>query len=161
MPSLLRNAWLLFAAGFCLLMGPAVSAERLYVNSFASDWGIWARGHCVLHDDGGRYRLEIEALDLEPNRSYPQTYEVSGFRLAYSYRDKGSGALAGDAGQSGLLTAHPLHLPPGETRTVTGLVLEVPRGRPPRAGEVLLLELHIVTGRGGYFTVAVGEFEGG
>ena len=67
---------------------------------------------------------------------------------------------ASDAGQSGPLTEHPLHLPPGETKTVTGLVLEVPRGRPPRAGEVLLLELDIVTARGGYFAVMVGEFEG-
>ena len=77
----------------------------------------------------------------------------------------GRGALAlrnraGDAGQSGPLTAHPLRLPPGETRTVTGLVLEGPRGRPPRAGEVLLVELQIVTGGGGYFAIVVGEFAG-
>jgi hypothetical protein len=45
-------------------------------------------------------------------------------------------------------------------RSVEDLVVEVAKGRAPRAYETLRLELHIMAAGGGYFTLVVGEFDG-
>ena len=158
-----RLAGLFFAAALCLAATarPAAAGERIFLNSFGSTWGLWARCYCVIHDDAVRHRLEIEELSLEPNRNDRQGFEIAGFRLAYYYLDKETDAYLPGAGASGPALDHALSLPPGTHGTTKDLFVEVPRGDPPGEGETLVVELQIITRGKAYFGLVVGEFEGG
>lgn len=157
-----RTVWLCLLVGLATLASPRAAAptEPFYVNTYASDWGLWARGHALRSETAESFRFEIEELTLEPNRNYPQTYEISGFRLAFTYRDKTTGDLAKAAGATGPRRGPFLKLFPNSKKAVADLALEVPKGRPPRAGETLVLELHIMTGNGGYLALEVGTIDG-
>ncbi len=138
----------------------SAAAERLYINTYGSDWGLWVRGHCVLEERDGRQVLELEDVALEPNRRYPQALEVAGFRLAATYLDAASGEPLGGRGATGPRTDHKVSLSPGEKQTVTGLVLELPRLAPPGAGEQRLLLLQVVMASGTSFAVEVARADG-
>ena len=137
------------------LWSPPAVAKRLYINTYGSDWGLWVRGHCLLEERDGKQVLELEEVALEPNRRYPQTLEVAGFRLAATYLDAISGEPLPGRGMAGPRTDHALALAPGDKKTVTGLVLELPRLAPPGAGELRLLLLQVVMASGTPFAVEV------
>ncbi len=153
------------AAGLLLfsllaLWSPPAAAKRLYINTYGSDWGLWVRGHCLLEERGGKQVLELEAVALEPNRRYPQALEVAGFRLAAAYLDSTSGEPLPDRGVAGPQVDLALALAPGDKKTVTGLVLELPRPAVPGAGELRLLLLQVVMASGTPFAVEVTRTEG-
>lgn len=160
---LTRLVCLLLAVGsYSLIDSSSASAfEQLYVNTYGSDLGVWARGHCQLYGTVGKHRLEIEELSLEPNWNYQQSFSISGFRLAYSYRDKDTEEFVTDAGGAGPQMSRPLLLSANQKGLVKDLVLEVTRGRPPRSNEILLVELHIMISGGGYFTLVVRKIDDG
>jgi len=137
------------------------ATERLYINTYGSDWGLWVRGHCLLEARDGRQVLELEEITLEPNRRYPQALEVAGFRLATSYLNVATGEPLPGRGATGPETAHLISLAPGEKQTVTGLVLELPQFSPPAAGELRLLLLQVVMASGTSFVVEVARDKGG
>ncbi len=137
------------------------AAERLYINTYGSDWGLWVRGHCVLEERDGRQVLELEEVALEPNRRYPQALEVTGFRLAAAYLDRATGEPLGGRGATGPRSDHAVSLAPGEKQRVTGLVLELPQLSPPTAGELRLLLLEVVMASGTSFAVEVARADGG
>ena len=150
LPGLLVLCWSSLAA-----------AERLYVNTYGSDWGLWVRGHCLLGTRDGQPVLELEEVALEPNRGYPQALEVAGFRLAVAYLDNGGAAARRDWEAVGPEVAHAVALAPGEVEIVSGVVLELPPLRPPGAGEVRLLLLQVVMASGTPFSVEVARVQGG
>ena len=150
LPGLLVLCWSSLAA-----------AERLYVNTYGSDWGLWVRGHCLLGTRDGIPVLELEEVALEPNRGYPQALEVAGFRLAVAYLDNGGGAAPRDWEAVGPEVAHAVALAPGEVEIVSGVVLELPPLRPPGPGEVRLLLLQVVMASGTPFSVEVARVQGG
>ncbi len=104
--------------------------------------------------------LELEAVDLEPNRGYPQALEIAGFRLAVTYLDATSGEPLPDQGVKGPRSDHAVALAPGEKKTVADLVLELPPVPAPGAGELRLLVLEVVMASGTSFAVEVARAEG-
>ncbi len=138
----------------------ATAAERLYINTYGSDWGLWVRGHCLLEVRDDKLILELEEVALEPNRGYPQALEVAGFRLAVTYLDATSGEPLPDRGAKGPRSNHAVALAPGEKKTVAGLLLELPGLDPPKAGELRLLVLEVVMASGTSFAVEVARTEG-
>ena len=148
-----------------LCWSSVAAAERLYVNTYGSDWGLWVRGHCLLGTRDGIAVLELEEVALEPNRGYPQALEVAGFRLAVAYLDAGLDAGSGAARREwealGPEVAHAVALAPGEVEIVSGVVLDLPPLRPPGAGEVRLLLLQVVMASGTPFPVEVARVRGG
>ena len=143
-----------------VLCWSTAAAERLYINTYGSDWGLWIRGHCLLEARDGRQVLELEAVDLEPNRGYPQALEIAGFRLAVTYLDATSGEPLPDQGVKGPRSDHAVALAPGEKKTVADLVLELPPVPAPGAGELRLLVLEVVMASGTSFAVEVARAEG-
>ncbi len=137
------------------------AAERLYINTYGSDWGLWVRGHCVLEVRDERLALELEEVALEPNRRYPQALEVTGFRLAATYLDRATGEPLGGRGATGPQSDHAVSLAPGQKQTVRGLILELPQLSPPTAGELRLLLLQVVMASGTSFAVEVARADGG
>ena len=156
----------IYAILLSLGLGPApgvpssVAAEPIYVNTYGSDWGLWARGHCRLDLREDRVVLEIEAVALEPNRNYPQALQIGGFRLSASYLSTASGAALGGEGASGPRVDYAASLAPGQKHVVRGLVLEAPAGRPPGENEVRVLVLQIVMASGAAFAVEIARTEG-
>ncbi len=145
-----------------LVLWPRLAAaERLYINTYGSYWGLWVRGHCVLEVRDEGLALKLEEVALEPNRRYPQALEVTGFRLAATYLDRATGEPLGGRGATGPQTDHALSLAPGQKKTVTGLVLELPRLAPPGVGEQRLLLLQVVMASGTSFAVEVARADGG
>ena len=131
----------------------AAAAEPVYINSYGSDWGLWARGHCRLEVRAEAEVLVIEAVALEPNRNYPQPLEISGFRLAAGYLDKTTGEPLGGQVASGPRVDYAVTLEPDEKHVVKDLVLRMPRGRPPGANEARVLLLQILVGSGRAFEI--------
>ncbi len=133
----------------------AAASEPVYVNTYGSDWGLWARGHCRLEVRAGVEVLVIEAVALEPNRNYPQALDVAGFRLAAAYLDKTTGEPLGRRDAEGPRVDYAVSLAPGEKHVVEDLVLRMPRGRPPGAEEARVLVLQILVGSGSAFEIEV------
>ncbi|MDJ0943080.1 MAG: hypothetical protein QNJ30_06430 [Kiloniellales bacterium] len=133
----------------------AEAAEPVYINSYGSDWGLWARGHCRLDVRADVEVLEIEAVALEPNRNYPQTLEIAGFRLSAAYLDKTTGEPFGHQAASGPRVDYAVGLAPGEKHVVKDLILRMPRGRPPGANEARVLILQILVGSGSAFEIEI------
>ena len=151
--------WLSLLSLLVFWPSPA-AAERLYINTYGSDWGLWVRGHCLLEERDGRQVLELEDIALEPNRRYPQALEIVGFQLATTYLDSTTGDPISDRGATGRQTDHAFALAPGEKKTVAGLVLELPKPSPPAAGELRLLLLQVVMASGTSFAVEVTRTDG-
>ena len=102
MPSILRSLLPLLAAVF-IMQSAEANASALYVNNYGSGWGLWLRGHYFLRETDNGYVLEVERISLEPNREYPQSFKISGFKLAYYFQDRESGESPGP--RSGCRTA--------------------------------------------------------
>lgn len=146
-----------------MLLGPCwfsaatpAAAEVVYLNTYGSGWALWARGHSVRQDTGRTHVLKIRDLSLEPNHRYPQTFEIEALRLAYSYLDRTSGELVAP-GNAGPPIPYKVTVSEGEKQVIENVTLEVPRGQAARDGEVVVVELHLVTRSGGFFVITVGE----
>lgn len=159
MPSILRSLLLLFAA--FILMSPAeASASALYVNNYGSGWGLWLRGHYFLRETDSEYLVEVERISVEPNREYPQNFEIAGFKLTYYLQDRESGEALERDGVAGPPAPYPATVMPSEPLIVEGVTVSIGKRVKLKAEETLILELHVVTTSGASIGVPVGEFFG-
>lgn len=151
-------AALLLAAG----VPPAqADPKRLYLNSYGSSWGLWARGSCLLEAHEGGLTLVLEELTLEPNHNYPQALEIAGFRLASVLLDAATGDRKAAAPAIGPRRDHAAALIPGQKTLVRGLQLELPSGQAAASGQVRLLLLQVLTPSGAAFEIEVTPIDGG
>ncbi|MCG8594563.1 MAG: hypothetical protein MI785_09365 [Kiloniellales bacterium] len=150
-----------FISAVLLLLGlataPSVSsaAEPIYINTYGSDWGLWARGHCLLSARAEVETLEIEAVTLQPNRNYPQALEIAGFGLSAAYVNAATGEPLGRQAASGPRIDYAVSLAPDGKHVVEDLILQVPRGRLPGAKAARVLVLHIFMSSGSAFEIEV------
>ncbi len=155
----LRFASLLLMAS--LLLGAAASAraemETLYLNNYGSGWGVWLRGHSVLKETERDFVLEVERISVEPNRAYPQNFDISGFRLAYYFTDKESGETLEQDAISGPPTPYLAKLRPSQPLVIENMTIAVEKPVPPGSAESIILELHVVTTSGVSIGVKVSE----
>ena len=149
---------LLLAAG-----GPPAQADpkRLYLNSYGSSWGLWARGSCLLEETEGGLTLVLEELTLEPNHNYPQAFEIAGFRLASVLLDAATGDRKAVAPAVGPRRDHPANLMPGQKTLVRDLRLELPLGQAAFSEQLRLLLLQVLTPSGAAFEIEVVPIGGG
>ncbi|WP_282604404.1 hypothetical protein [Pelagibius sp. Alg239-R121] len=160
MQSRLRSSCLSMAMGLLLVFATpnAAAAGALYLNNYGSGWGLWLRGHYVLKETENDYVLEVERISVEPNRAYPQSFDISGFKLTYYFRDKDSGEALDRDVVAGPPAHFPAKLRPTEALIVEGVTMAVAKTTQPNANESLILELHVITTSGASIGVAVGEF---
>ena len=159
MPSILRSLLVLFAA-FVLMLPADTQASALYVNNYGSGWGLWLRGHYFLRETENEYLVEFERISVEPNREYPQNFEISGFKLAYYFQDRESGEALERDGVAGPPAPYPATLMPSKPLIVEGVTVSIGKWTQLKAEEALILELHVVTTSGASIGVPVGEFFG-
>ncbi len=155
---------LFHSIALCLLLAVTAASQAdagpLYLNSYGSGWGVWLRGHYFLRETGRDYILEVERISVEPNRSYPQSFEISGFRLAYFYKDRRSGEALERDPVTGPPAAYRAKLQPAQPLIVEDMTIAVGKSVRPGENETLILELHVVTLSGASIGVQVGEFAG-
>lgn len=162
MPSQLRSLFLLLAALLpLLLLSPRdTNASALYMNNYGSGWGLWLRGHYFLRETDSDYVVEVERISVEPNREYPQNFEISGFKLAYYFQDRESGEALERDSVAGPPAPYPATVMPSEPLIVEGVTVSIGKWAQLKAQEALILELHVVTTSGASIGVPVGEFFG-
>ncbi len=154
-----RFASLVLTASLLLAAFTPVRAEMgaLYLNNYGSGWGVWLRGHSILRETDHDYILEVERLSVEPNRAYPQSFEISGFKLAYYFKDKESGEPLDENSISGISTPYPAKLHPSRPLVVENMTISVMKPAPADFSQSLVLELHVVTLSGVSIGVKVSE----
>ena len=127
------------------------AVDPIYISTYGSNWGLWARGHCLLDAWGELGILKIETITLEPNRNYPQFFEITGFQLSVYYVNKITGEPLEGKIANGPRIDYTVSLGPGQEHIVKDLVLKVPdSGLPDRQG-VRVLTLNILLGSGTAF----------
>lgn len=144
-----------------LLLGSAVSPRAemgaLYLNNYGSGWGVWVRGHSVLKETDSDFVLEIERISVEPNRAYPQSFDISGFKLAYYFTDKESGTPLDQDIVAGPPTQYLAKLRPSQPLVIENMTIAVTKPVRTESAESLILELHVVTTSGVSIGVKVSE----
>lgn len=158
----LRSVFLLCAALLPLLTAiPAdLYASARYMNNYGSGWGLWLRGHYYLRETDSDYVVEVERISVEPNREYPQNFDISGFKLAYYYQDRESGEALDRDPVAGAPALFPATVLASEPLIVEGITVSIGKWAQLKAEESLILELHVVTTSGASIGVQVGEFFG-
>ncbi|TQV76175.1 hypothetical protein [Denitrobaculum tricleocarpae] len=154
-----RSTSLLLATGLLAATTASVQAEMgaQYLNNYGSGWGVWIRGHSTLRETEQDYVLEVERISIEPNRAYPQNFEISGFKLAYYFKDKESGEPLDESSVSGTSAPYPAKLHPSQPLVVENMTVSVTKPTQADFAQALVLELHVVTASGVSIGVKVSE----